>query len=183
MNQCVKRGAVTIVIPLIILLLLNLVPLTDDRLSCFVTLYGHFSGGGMELSSTLKGKGFNEENLSVTITLKKQFGDHEDKLAAPKTLKVHISEEKPLSLHGFSQEPLVKENNDVVIMPDKLPSSIINHIKMFVFFLGHEHSGHSIVGSLMDSHPHMVTLHEFDLFNRLSGGSLAPTKAEIFNAL
>ena len=68
-------------------------------------------------------------------------------------------------------------------MPDKLPLSIINHVKMFVFFLGHEHSGHSIVGSLMDSHPYMVISHEFDLFNRLSGGSLAPAKAEIFNAL
>ena len=181
MNQCVKRGAVTIVILLIILLPLNLVPLTDDRLSRFVTLNGRFSGGGTELSSTLRGKGFSEENLSVTTILKKQFG--EDKLAAPKALKEHVSEDKPLSLHGFSQGPLVKENNDTVMMPDKLPSSIINHVKMFVFFLGHEHSGHSIVGSLMDSHPHMVISHEFDLFNRLSGGSLAPTKAEIFNAL
>ena len=181
MNQCVKRGAVTIVILLIILLPLNLVPLTDDRLSRFVTLNGRFSGGDTELSSTLKGKDFSEVNLSVTTILKKQFG--EDKLAAPKALKEHVSEDKPLSLHGFSQGPLVKENNDTVMMPDKLPSSIINHVKMFVFFLGHEHSGHSIVGSLMDSHPHMVISHEFDLFNRLSGGSLVPTKAEIFNAL
>ena len=127
---------------MIILLPLNLVPLTDDRLSRFVTLNGRFSGGSTELSSTVKGKGFSEENLSATLTLKKQFG--EDKLAAPKTLKEHVSEDKPLSLHGFSQEPLVKENNDTVEIPDKLPLSIINHVKMF-FFLGHEHSGHSII--------------------------------------
>ena len=134
MNQCVKRGTVTIIILLIILLPLNLIPLkqyTDDRLSRFVTLKGRLSG----LSTTLKGERFSEENLSATITLKKQFG--EDKLAAPKTLKEHVSEDKPLSLHEFSQEPLVKENNDTVMMPDKLPSSIINHVKMFVFFLGH----------------------------------------------
>ena len=77
MNQCVKRGAVTIIILLIILLPLNLLPLkeyTDDRLSHFVVLKGSFSGGGTELSSTLKGERFSEENLSVTITLKIQFG-------------------------------------------------------------------------------------------------------------
>ena len=82
MNQCVKRGAVTIIILLIILLPLNLLPLkqyTEDRLSRFVTLKGRLSS----LSTTIKGERFSEENLSAAISLKKPFG--EDKL--PYSLK------------------------------------------------------------------------------------------------
>ena len=45
----------------------------------------------------------------------------------------------------------------------KLPSEVINGIKKFVFFVGYAcaRSGHSIVGSLMDAHPHVVIAHEF----------------------
>ena len=78
-----------------------------------------------------------------------------------------------------------KLNNIIkVVSPDKLPQSIIDRVKTFVFFVGHSRSGHSIVGSLMDSHPHMVISHEYDLFNKLSGKSpLALNKPTIFNAL
>ena len=65
----------------------------------------------------------------------------------------------------------------------ELPPSVIDHVKTFVFFLGHSRSGHSIVGSLIDSHPNMVVASEVDVFTRLSDGSLAPIKSEIFNAL
>ena len=65
----------------------------------------------------------------------------------------------------------------------KLSPSVIDHVKTFVFFIGHGRSGHSIVGSIMDSHPNMVIASEVDVFARLSDGSLVPTKAEIFNAL
>ena len=64
-----------------------------------------------------------------------------------------------------------------------LPQFVIDHIKTFVFFLGHGHSGHSIVGSLMDGHPHMVISHEVDVFTKLSGRLLKPTKTSIFNAV
>ena len=47
-----------------------------------------------------------------------------------------------------------------------LPQSVIDGIKNFVFFLGHPHSGHSIVGSVLDSHPHIVMAHEEKVFNR-----------------
>ena len=65
----------------------------------------------------------------------------------------------------------------------KLPQNVIDRVKTFVFFLGYPHSGHSIVGSLMDSHPHMVISHEADLFTKLSKGVIAPTKTAIFNAI
>ena len=77
-----------------------------------------------------------------------------------------------------------KKNNAIKIeMPDQLPQSVIDHIKIFVFFVGHERSGHYIVASLMDSHPHMVVSHEYDLFMKLSLGSIAPSNTAIFNAL
>ena len=66
---------------------------------------------------------------------------------------------------------------------DKLPQSVIDRVKTFVFFFGHARSGHSIVGSLMDAHPHMVISHEFDVFTKLSEGALVPNKSEIFNGL
>ena len=65
----------------------------------------------------------------------------------------------------------------------KLPQYVIDRVKTFVFFLGYPHSGHSIVGSLMDGHPHMVISHELDLFTKLSKRVISPTKTEIFNAV
>ena len=64
-----------------------------------------------------------------------------------------------------------------------LPPRVISGVNTFVFFLAYSRSGHSIVASLMDSHPHMVVSHEFDLFTKLVAGYLAPNKSEIFNPL
>ena len=64
-----------------------------------------------------------------------------------------------------------------------LPKDIIDGVKTFVFFLGHAHSGHSIVASLLDAHPHMVIAHEANVFQHLSEGTLKPKKVDIFNAI
>jgi hypothetical protein len=65
-----------------------------------------------------------------------------------------------------------------------LPQDVIDKIKKFVFFVGHPRSGHSIIGSFMDAHPHMVIAHEFMLFKQLSIKSLAlSSKADLFNSL
>ena len=42
-----------------------------------------------------------------------------------------------------------------------LTQGVINHIKKFILFIGYPRSGHSIMGSLMDAHPHMVIAYEF----------------------
>ena len=42
-----------------------------------------------------------------------------------------------------------------------LTKDIIDHIEKFVLFIGYPRSGHSIVGSLVDAHPHMVIANEF----------------------
>ena len=76
--------------------------------------------------------------------------------------------------------PSESVNNEEI---KKLPPSVIDRVKTFVFFLGHPRSGHSIVGSLIDSHPHMVMASEASVFTKLSAGSVAPTKPAIFNML
>ena len=45
-----------------------------------------------------------------------------------------------------------------------LSSQVIDHVKTFVFFLGSGRSGHSIVGSLMDAHPHVIISHQYNIF-------------------
>ena len=65
-----------------------------------------------------------------------------------------------------------------------LPQSVINGVKYFVFFVGHSHSGHSIVGSILDSHPHMVVAHESKLFVQLMDDPERYNgKAAVFNEL
>ena len=39
-------------------------------------------------------------------------------------------------------------------------------VKKFVFFIAHARSGHSIIGSMMDAHPHVVIANEFALFRK-----------------
>ena len=75
-----------------------------------------------------------------------------------------------ISFHEFSREPVVKEINNMakIKATDELPQSIIDHIKSFVLFVGHAHSGHSIVGSVTDSHPHIAISDEYDLLTELS---------------
>ena len=47
-----------------------------------------------------------------------------------------------------------------------LPQDVVDRVEKFVFFIGYQRSGHSIVGSFMDAHPHMVIAHEFMLFTK-----------------
>ena len=69
-----------------------------------------------------------------------------------------------------------------------LTQDVINGVKKFVIFIGYPRSGHSIVGSLMDAHPHMVIAHEFQLFEKLAhckktNEPCLRTKSSLFNAL
>ncbi len=42
----------------------------------------------------------------------------------------------------------------------------IKSIRNFVFFIGYPRSGHSIVASFLDAHPHMIVTHEFSVFSK-----------------
>ena len=75
-----------------------------------------------------------------------------------------------------------------------LTKDVIDGIKKFVMFIGYPKSGHSIVGSLMDAHPHMVIANEFLLLRnwkyfsdrQKESGEANPfyqNKAYLFNTL
>ena len=94
---------------------------------------------------------------------------------------------KPIdSHHGHATPPGKNEgtNHDTPTKTNSgLSQFVIDQVKTFVFFLRFAHSGHSIVGSLMDSHPHIVVSHELNVFALLSQGMISPTKQDIFNAI
>ena len=60
-------------------------------------------------------------------------------------------------------------------------------VEAFVFFVGWQRSGHSIIGSLLDGHPDAVIAHEFFLFNHLQEFTSkrlgASSRARLFNQL
>ena len=58
------------------------------------------------------------------------------------------------------------DGGDVSHTHPNLPSDVINRVEKFVFFIGYQRSGHSIIGSFMDAHPHMIIAHEFMLFTK-----------------
>ena len=69
-----------------------------------------------------------------------------------------------------------------------LSSSDFEQVKTFVFFLGHSRSGHSIVGSILDAHPHIILANEGRLFIKLNEDLSSETpqyrnKSTIFNTL
>ena len=65
-----------------------------------------------------------------------------------------------------------------------LSAGIIKHIKTFVFFIGHPRSGHSVVGSLLDAHPHMVISEQSGILKRIVRTPiLTITKSNLFNAI
>ena len=64
----------------------------------------------------------------------------------------------------------------------ELPERVINGVKSFLIFVGHAQSGHSIVASILDSHPHIVVTHELNLFHKM-GDNPQWTKSDIFNAI
>ena len=69
-----------------------------------------------------------------------------------------------------------------------LPSSDFEHVKTFLFFLGHQRSGHSIVGSILDAHPHIILAHEGKVFLKLNEDMSSETpqyndKFQVFNEL
>lgn len=56
----------------------------------------------------------------------------------------------------------------------RLSHEVVDGVKKFVFFVGYARSGHSIIGTLMDAHPHVVISNEFNLFSQFSELDKAP---------
>ena len=62
-----------------------------------------------------------------------------------------------------------------------LPPSVVTGVNTLVFFIGIGRSGHSIVASILDSHPHIVISNELNLFEMLNNTSCVTDKSFIFN--
>ena len=60
-------------------------------------------------------------------------------------------------------------------------------LKYFCTFIGYTRSGHSIVGSILDAHPHAIIAHEMDVFSKeedaTKGKLLYKHKEELFEAI
>lgn len=57
-----------------------------------------------------------------------------------------------------NQEPLPESSEYL------LSKFVVQDVTQFVFFVGYARSGHSIVASILDAHPHIVISHEYSLF-------------------
>ena len=83
-----------------------------------------------------------------------------------------------------SHGTLLKDQKTVCTETKTLPKPVIAKIKSYLYFIGHGRSGHSIVGSILDSHPHIVVSHEFNVFSKLTDGNKScNSKGCLFNAL
>ena len=85
-------------------------------------------------------------------------------------------------------DQMINNHNISLKQYTPLSSSEVEQVKTFIFFLGHARSGHSIVGSILDAHPHIILAHEAKLFQTLNEdlSSKAPqynSKSVIFNIL
>ena len=56
-------------------------------------------------------------------------------------------------------------------------------VECFVFFMGWQRSGHSIIGSLLDGHPNAIIAHEFFLFNHWEKSAHSLNRSALFNKL
>lgn len=86
-----------------------------------------------------------------------------------------ISTDSVLALHSIM--------DDLDFQP--LDANQVDNVEKFVMFAGYPRSGHSIIGTMLDSHPNMIIANEFPLIaSLLSPESRSKvTKQGLFNAL
>ena len=103
---------------------------------------------------------------TVQTPIKKSKKDRHSEVVEP----VHVTLDMT-QVHG---------NRDTIFQP--LPLSVVNRVKIYVFFVGVARSGHSIVGAILDSHPHIVISNELNVFRNLLN---LPdiTKSMLFNKI
>ena len=91
-------------------------------------------------------------------------------------------------VNEFQNDHLREKYNISLEQFSLLSSSDVEQVKTLIFFLGHGRSGHSIVGSILDAHPHVILANEANLFLTLNEdlSSERPQyndKSMIFNVL
>ncbi len=68
--------------------------------------------------------------------------------------------------YDSNMPPVKPSQHENANVSKTLPAQVIDGVKKFVFFVGYSRSGHSIVSTLMDAHPHVVISNEYLLFGR-----------------
>ena len=107
----------------------------------------------------------------------------------PVVAEIHANNSRALSMSTMeNRTPYTKYNDNKMCAVKSLPDSVINGIRKFVFFIGSDRSGSSIVGSLMDAHPHVVIANEWhfphlDNAPPLDKPPLLGLKRDLFNTL
>ena len=74
--------------------------------------------------------------------------------------------------------------NSTTFVP--LSRRCVECVKKFVLFVGHSHSGHSIIGAILDAHPNVIMAHEYRVLEPCVWGSTTPqiqSKRDLFNNL
>ena len=65
-----------------------------------------------------------------------------------------------------------------------IPLELQSKIKTLALFIGYPRSGHTLISSLLDAHPHMVISNELDIFERWREWTLTEkTRENIFNRI
>lgn len=94
-------------------------------------------------------------------------------------------------LHGHTQtvpqntsHPIPHFQNSSTHSIGNLKREEVEGVEAFVFFVGWQRSGHSIIGSLLDGHPDVVIAHELFLFSNLPQFIfMEDAKAQLFHSL
>lgn len=110
------------------------------------------------------------------------------------SIVVHFQQIDKKEIHPYKISPLLKakltaesnKDSEPLTSAEELSQDVIDGIKKLVMFLGYGRSGHSIIGSLMDAHPHVVISNEFHLlehYEALMNDSDTMWRNHLFNSL
>ena len=62
----------------------------------------------------------------------------------------------------------LNKDNNFEIQEGRLSSEVLRNISTFIFFIVYSRSGHSIVGSILDAHPHIIVSNELQFMTKWS---------------
>ena len=98
---------------------------------------------------------------------------------------IHSSNRLQIAVKNSNIYSLRKENLLSQSVENKtLPTSIVESVQQFLFFVGYAYSGHGILASMLDSHPNMVIAQEYSLFSKwIKKPKIHSDKNWLFNTL